>query len=160
MLRVLKIVCAVFIGLIGLLAFLNNLINITSAQSFVSTVISGPEQPYYKIIGPTFAAAWQGWLGLGVIMLAELAAGVLGLVGAFRMMLSRTADSDTFRAAKSYAIAGGMLGAIVWYGFFITLGEMYFNMWQTEIGLGSVNGAFRYGTVCAALALLIAMRED
>ena len=92
MLRVLKIVCAVFIGLIGLLAFLNNLINITSAQSFVSTVISGPEQPYYKIIGPTFAAAWQGWLGLGVIMLAELAVGVLGLVGACLLYTSDAAD--------------------------------------------------------------------
>ena len=60
----------------------------------------------------------------------------------------------------AYAIAGGMIGTIVWYGMFVTLGEMYFNMWQTEIGLGSVAGAFRYGTVCAVMTFLIAMRDD
>jgi hypothetical protein len=57
MLRVLKILSAITIGLVGLLAFLNNLFNINSAQTFVSAVISGPEQPYYKIIGPTFSAS-------------------------------------------------------------------------------------------------------
>jgi predicted small integral membrane protein len=48
----------------------------------------------------------------------------------------------------------------VWYGFFVVLGEMYFNMWQTEIGAGSVNGAFRYGTVSAVLMFFIYMRDD
>ena len=160
MLRVLKIACAIVIGLIGLLAFLNNLLNINSAQSFVSMVISGPEQPYYKIIGPVLGSAWQAWLGLITIMLGELAVGVFGLLGAIKMTGSRTADAMSFQDSKTLAIAGGILGVIVWYGFFITIGEMYFNMWQTEIGLGSVNGAFRYGTVCAMLTLVVAMGDD
>jgi len=158
--RYLKISAALFIGLTGLLAFLNNLFNIISAQSFVAAVISAPEQPYYEIIGPTFAAGWQAWLGLVVIMAGELAAGVLGFVGAARLFLSRSADSTGFERAKTLAIAGGAIGVFVWYGFFIVLGEMYFNMWQTEIGLGSVNGAFRYGTVCAVLMFFISMRDD
>jgi predicted small integral membrane protein len=62
--------------------------------------------------------------------------------------------------AKTLAIAGGAIGMLVWYGFFIVIGEMYFNMWQTEIGLGSVGGAFRYGTVCAVLMFFIALREE
>ena len=160
MLRVLKILTAFVIGLIGLLAFLANLLNLDSAHSAVSAVISAPDQPYYKIWGPTFAAAWQGWLGLSVIMAGELTAGVLGVLGGLRMTARRTSDASDFQAAKTYAIAGGMTGAIVWYGFFITVGELYFHMWQTEIGLGSVEGALRYGTVCAVLALLIAMRDD
>jgi predicted small integral membrane protein len=160
MLRILKICAALVIGLIGVLAFLNNLFNIASAQSFVSAVISAPEQPYYKIIGPTFGSAWHGWLGLAIIMTGELAAGVLGLLGAIRMTANRAEDAQVFHAAKSLAIAGGMIGALIWYGFFVTAGEMYFNMWQTEIGLGSVNGAFRYGTVCAVLAILIALGDD
>ena len=158
--RNLKIIAALFIGLAGLLAFLNNLFNITSAQSFVSAVISAPEQPYYKIIGPTFAAAWQGWLGLSVIMAGELAAGLLGFIGAAKMFGTRSAAPSDFQNAKTLAIAGGAIGVIVWYGFFIVLGEMYFNMWQTEIGLGSVGGAFRYGTVCAVLMFFISMRDD
>ena len=160
MIRILKIVAAVIIGLIGTLAFLNNLFNITSAQSFVSAVISAPEQPFYKVIGPTFGSAWQAWLGLCVIMAGELAAGLLGFIGAGRMMAGKSLDADGFQNAKSLAIAGGMVGALVWYGMFVTLGEMYFNMWQTEIGSGSVAGAFRYGTVCAVMTLLIAMRDD
>ena len=158
--RYLKIVAAVFIGLIGLLAFLNNLFNISSAQSFVSAVISAPEQPYYKVIGPTFGSAWQAWLGLIVIMAAEFAVGILGFMGAARLTKSLSAEPAEFQSAKSLAIAGGAIGLFVWYGLFVVLGEMYFNMWQTEIGLGSVNGAFRYGTVCAVLMFFIAIRND
>lgn len=158
--RNLKIIAALFIGLMGLLAFLNNLFNISSAQSFVGAVISAPEQPYYKIIGPTFAAGWQGWLGLIVIMAGELTAGVLGLIGAAKLFGTRSAVHSEFHNAKSLAIMGGAVGMVVWYGFFIVLGEVYFNMWQTEIGLGSVNGAFRYGTVCAVLMFFISMRDD
>ena len=91
--RYFKIVAALLIGLIGLLAFLNNLFNIQSAQSFVSAVIAAPEQPYYEIIGPTFAAGWAGWLGLVVIMAGELAAGVLGFMGANRLFRNRSAGS-------------------------------------------------------------------
>jgi predicted small integral membrane protein len=158
--RNLKIIAALFIGLIGVLAFLNNLLNIISAQSFVAAVISAPEQPYYKVIGPTFAAGWQGWLGLIVIMAGELTAGVLGIIGAAKLFASRSSGSTEFQNAKTLAILGGAVGMLVWYGFFIVLGEMYFNMWQTEIGLGSVNGAFRYGTVCAVLMFFISMRDN
>ena len=158
--RYLKIVAALFIGLMGLLAFLNNLFNITSAQSFFAAVISAPEQPYYKVIGPEFAAGWQAWLGLGVIMTGELAAGALGFIGAARLFAARAGAATDFQHAKVPAIAGGAIGVLVWYGFFIVLGEMYFNMWQTEIGLGSVDGAFRYGTVCAVLMFFISMRDD
>jgi predicted small integral membrane protein len=158
--RSLKIVAALFIGLIGSLAFLDNLFNITSAQSFVSAVISAPEQPYYKVFGPTFGSAWQGWTGLFVIMAGELAAGLLGFIGAFHLLKNKAASSAEFESAKVLAICGGAIGVFVWYGFFIVVGELYFNMWQTDVGLGSVNGAFRYGTVCAVLMFFIAMRND
>ncbi|MDZ7768085.1 MAG: DUF2165 family protein [Woeseiaceae bacterium] len=58
--------------------------------------------------------------------------------------------------SKDVAISAGVLGMLVWYGFFIVIGEGYFHMWQTEIGLGSVEGAFRYGSVCAVLMFYIA----
>lgn len=158
--RNLKIIAALFIGLLGLLAFFNNLFNIAAAQSSVAAVISAPEQPYYDVIGPTFGAAWQAWLGLAIIMAGELTAGLLAFAGATRMLRARSGDATEFQNARKLAIAGGAVGVFVWYGFFVVLGELYFNMWQTEIGLGSANGAFRYGTVCAVLMFFIAMRED
>jgi predicted small integral membrane protein len=158
--RSMKIVAAGFIGLIGLLAFLNNLANLGTAHAVVSAVVIAPEQPYYKIMGPTVGSAWLAWVALFTIMAGELAAGVVGFFGAFRLLKSRAEDPAGFQKAKRCAIVAGAIGMFVWYGFFIVIGEMYFNMWQTEIGLGSVEGAFRYGSVCAALTFFIALRDD
>ena len=58
MIRITKIAAALFIGAIGLLYFLGNLFNLESAYSFVSFVVSGAEEPYYKILGPTVSSTW------------------------------------------------------------------------------------------------------
>lgn len=160
MIRITKIAAAVFIGLIGLLVFLGNLVNLESAFGFVSFVIAGNEQPYYKIIGPVVTSGWLTWVALFVIMAVELAIGILGLFGAFRMIQQRGGTSDEFNHSKSPAVLAGITGMLLWYGFFIVIGEGYFQMWQTELGLGSVAGAFRYGTVCAVLMFFISSRND
>lgn len=160
MIRITKIAAAVFIGTIGALFFLDNLLNLESAYSVVSFVVSGAEQPYYKILGPTISSTWLTYLALFTIMTVELAVGALGYLGAFRMLRERKGSADSFSAAKSSAVLAGVLGMLLWYGFFVVIGEGYFHMWQTEIGLGSVEGAFRYGTVCAVLMFYIAARND
>ena len=160
MTRITKIASAGFIGAIGLLFFFGNLFNLDTAYSVVSFVVSGAEQPYYKILGPTVSASWLTWLALATIMAGELGVGILGVWGTIQMITKRAGSSNEFNAAKAKAIAGGALGMLVWYGFFVVLGEGYFHMWQTEIGLGSVEGAFRYGTVCAVLMLYIMSRDE
>jgi predicted small integral membrane protein len=99
-------------------------------------------------------------MALFTIMTGELAVGVLGFLGAFRMVQQRNGPVESFVAAKSHAILAGVLGMLVWYGFFIIIGEGYFHMWQTEIGLASIDGAFRYGSVCAVLMFYIAAHND
>ena len=64
-----------------------------------------------------------------------------------------------FHAAKSKAILGASFGMLLWYGAFVVIGELYFNFWQTAPGLGSAEGAFRYGTVCAVLFFFLSVRE-
>jgi predicted small integral membrane protein len=160
MTRIIKIAAAAFIGAMGLLFFLDNLFNLQSAYTVTSFVVSGAEQPYYKILGPTVHASWLTWLSLFTIMAGELAVGVLGFLGALQMIKARAGSQDGFDTAKSYALAAGALGMIVWYGFFVVLGEAYFHMWQTETGLASVEGAFRYGTVCAVLMFYIGSKND
>ena len=160
MIRHMKIAAAGFIGLFGLFVFLGNLFNISSAYSFVSAVMADPEQPYYKIIGPLVSANWLIWTSLFVIMGAELVVGVLGMSGAFRMIGQRAASPEAFHAAKAHAVLAGVTGMLIWYGLFIVVGEGYFQMWQTELGLGAVSGAFRYGTVCAVLMFFIVSKTD
>jgi predicted small integral membrane protein len=160
MIRTTKIAAAFFIGAIGALFFLANLFNLETANSVVSFVVSGAEQPYYKIIGPTASSTWLTYLALFTIMAGELAVGVLGLLGAARMFKERNGPSESFGTAKAAAISAGVVGMLVWYGFFIVIGEGYFQMWQTEIGVGSVEGAFRYGSVCAVLMFYIAAKNE
>lgn len=160
MTRITKIAAALIIGAIGTLFFLANLFNLETAYSVVSFVVSGAEQPYYKILGPTVSSTWLTYLALAMIMAGELAVGALGFFGAFQMLKERKGSAEDFDTAKATAISAGVLGMLLWYGFFITIGEGYFQMWQTETGLGSVEGAFRYGTVCAVLMFYIATGQE
>lgn len=160
MTRTTKILAAVFIGAIGLLFFLDNLFNLQTAHAVVSMVVSGAEQPYYQMIGPAVTASWLSWTALFTIMAGELAVGLLGLAGAVQMILARSGSAESFNHAKRLAVLGGVVGMLVWYGFFIVIGESYFNMWQFPTGLGSVEGAFRYGTVCAVLMFYVRLPDD
>ena len=160
MIRITKIAAAGFIGAIGLLFFLDNLFNLDAAYTGVSFVLSGAEQPYYKILGPTVAAGWLTWLALATIMAGEFGAGILGFWGAVKLAQNRSASTEDFNSAKTTAIAAGALGMLVWYGFFVVIGEGYFHMWQSQVGLASAEGAFRYGTVCAVLMFYLTIRDD
>ena len=160
MMRTLKIIAAACIGLFGLLVFLGNLMNIESAHWFVSFVVSGTEQPHYKVIGPVVTIGWMHWAILLIIMGCELAIGILGLAGALVMFRHRNSNEEDFSNAKHNAILAGSIGMLVWFGFFIVIGEGYFQMWQYEAGLGPIQGAFRYGGVCAFLMFFISMKHE
>lgn len=158
--RLTKIIAACLTGAIGLLFFLDNLFNLDSAFQIVSFVISGAEQPYYKVFGPTITAGWLTWVTLFVIMAGELAIGILGFSGAFKMFRARSAPAGEFQSAKSNALLSAFIGMVVWYGFFVIVGETYFNMWQSAAGVGAAAGAFRYGSVCAVLLFYIRLSDE
>ncbi len=160
MLRISKIIAALFIGLIGFLFFFNNLFNSEAAYSVVSYIVSGSDQPNYKIFGPVSQSTSLNYLALIIIMAIEFAIGLLGFFGAYSMIKERKNSAKEFTVAKRFAINGGLLGMFFWYGFFVIIGESYFQMWQTVIGLGSVEGAFRYGTICAVFAFFISLNND
>lgn len=160
MIRKTKVVAAFLISMLGLLFFLDNLVNLSSAYGAVSFVVSGAEQPYYKTIGPVVNSNWLTWIALFTIMAGELFVGILGLLGAIQMIQKISGTADAFQNAKSNALLAGVAGMLLFYGFFIVIGETYFNMWQTAAGVTSVEGAFRYGSVCAILMFFIASKND
>ena len=160
MIRTTKIAAALVIGVAGTLFFLDNLLNLEAAYGAVAGIVSGADQPFYKIIGPTITSTWLTYLALFMIMAGELAVGVLGLLGAGRMLKERQGSAESFAAAKTAAVHAGIVGMLLWYGFFIVIGEGYFGMWQSVAGVASAEGAFRYGTVCAVLMFFIASKDD
>lgn len=160
MTRIMMCIAALVVGLIGLLAFLDNANNLQSGFAAVQYVVSAAEQPVYKNFGPTISSPVLIWAMFLFIMAVELAIGVLGFWGLTQMIRSRAAEPGNFQNAKSKAILGAGLGMLLWYGAFVVIGELYFNFWQTAPGLGSAEGAFRYGTVCAVLYFFLSARGD
>jgi predicted small integral membrane protein len=160
MARITMCVAALVVGLIGLLAFLDNANNLQSGFAAVQYVVSEAEQPVYKNFGPAVRSPVLIWAIFFFIMAVELAVGVLGFWGLAKMIQSRTAEANDFQSAKSKAVLGASLGMLLWYGAFVVIGELYFNFWQTAPGLGSAEGAFRYGTVCAVLYFFLSVRSD
>ena len=160
MTRITMCIAALVVGLIGLLAFLDNTNNLQSGFAAVQYVVSQAEQPVYKNIGPTISSPVFIWAMFLFIMAAELAVGVLGFWGLAKMIQNRAGEPSDFQSAKAKAILGAGLGMLLWYGAFVAIGEMYFNFWQTARGLGSAEGAFRYGTVCAVLYFFLSARSD
>ena len=49
---------------------------------------------------------------------------------------------------------------LVWFGMFIIFGAAFFQMWQTEVGAGSMEGAFIYSMASAIVMLFAYLTDD
>lgn len=154
--RLVKTILVVLVALQGLFYGLQNLINLDSALGFVGTVLAMADRPFYaaslvpSITNPTIVA-----VALGAIVLAELSVGALGLKGAWNMWQNRAASADAFNNAKKFGLLSCGMAMVVWFGFFIVIGGTVFIMWQTEIGGGSLEGAFQLGGVAGLVFLVV-----
>lgn len=159
--RYLKIVLTALVGLMALLYGLQNIVNIQAAFQVVGAVVGMTGHDYYPVsIGPAVTSPVLVWLAVTVIIATELAAGMLALKGAWDLWSCRNSVSAEFNGSKQYALLGCGLGVIVWFGLFGALGGAYFQMWQTELGSMSLNGAFQYFVSCALILIFVNMRDD
>ena len=121
--RYIKISLAAFASLFCLFYALQNIANLGPAEWFVGTM-SGMEG--HVAYPSTFAFAIKSpvlvKVMLWIIILLELAAGLLAGKGAIDLFGKRNASSSEFNAAKSYALAGTGLGVIIWFGIFGAFG--------------------------------------
>ncbi len=67
---------------------------------------------------------------------------------------------DEFNLSKKYALLGCGMGVIVWLGFFGVFGGAFFQMWQTEIGKASMDGAFQFFMSCAVVLIIVSMTDE
>jgi predicted small integral membrane protein len=156
MLRYIKIALAAFAALFCVFYALQNIVNLGPAEWFVGAM-SGMEG--HEAYPNTFAFAVSSpllvKLMLWIIILLELAAGVLAGKGAWDMFSARNAGSEQFNAAKSYALAGTGLAVVVWFGIFGAFGGAFFQMWQVEAGLNALRDASFFSLQHAAVWLMI-----
>jgi predicted small integral membrane protein len=122
--------------------------------------MSGADHEVYPASAfPKFSQPGLAWVALIVIFTFEFATGFALAKGAWDMWRARAADTATFTASKKWAQIGAALGVLVWFGLFGVIGAAFFQMWQTAVGTGSMNGAFQYFVSCALTLLVISQAE-
>ena len=146
-LRAMKAALVALVALFAFLAGLNNVTDYGSNFQFVQhvltmdTVFEGNQLEWRRIESP-----WAHHLAYAAIILAELATALLCAGGAWRMLKARTAPGADFAQAALLASWGLMLGILLWFGGFVTIGAEWFLMWQSPTWDGR-QAAFRF-VVC------------
>ena len=158
--RYLKIILIVFVGLTGLLFVAGNIANWNAGLKVVHYVLSMEgHEVYGSHIFPPVTNSVLVTMAYLLILTGESLVGVLSLKGAWDLWSVRKGSADTFNASKTYAILGTGMAMVVWFGGFIVIGGVLFQMWQTKIGAGSFADAFVFAA-SGGLILLFVSRPD
>ena len=161
MLRILKALLVLFIGLQGLIYALQNIANIDQAHAALGYVLSGADhQVYPHTLFFDVGSPAAHWAALGLIVAGEFAIGFFGIKGAWDMFAARKASAQRFHAAKAGGVWAAGIALLLWFGIFMTFGAAFFQMWQTEIGAGSMQDAFMYSTASAITMLFVYVIDD
>lgn len=161
MLRILKALLVLFIGLHALIYALQNVANLNEAHAALGYVLSGADhQVYPHTLFLDVSSPAAHWAALGLVIAGELAIGFFGIKGAWDMFAARNASAQQFHAAKAGGVWAASIALLVWFGFFMTFGAAFFQMWQTEVGTGSMEGAFMYAMASAITMLFVYLTED
>ncbi len=154
--RYIKIALAAFASLFCLFYGLQNIANLGPAEWFVGTMTAMEGHEAYP---NTFAFAVSSpvlvKIMLWIIILLELAAGLLAGKGAIDLFSSRNGSSEEFNEAKAYALLGTGLAVVIWFGIFGAFGGALFQMWQVEPGLNALRDASFFALLHGVVWLII-----
>ncbi|WFL77254.1 DUF2165 domain-containing protein [Altererythrobacter arenosus] len=152
-----------FVGALGLMALLyviHNIMNINEAYGAVGYVLSLENNAVFdNNLLPAIAGGMvpvMAW----IIFLFEIATGLICLLGAWKLWQARGADAAGFEAAKGTAKLGAGLAVIVWFGFFGVIGGAGYQMWQSEIGAGSLADAFKFSVWGLLVLIYLGQKES
>lgn len=149
--KILLILSVAFLGLQGVF----NIMGWESGQNMVRIITS------MSAMDEEFRTSWASGnpllvnLGVLTITAGKLIGGALCTIGAWQMWQARTAPAETFQDAKKWAIVGCAVQMLLFFGVFMYLGGQFFSGWRTEIGQGSIQGAFQLGGSIALVVLFV-----
>ncbi|RLA29317.1 MAG: DUF2165 domain-containing protein [Gammaproteobacteria bacterium] len=155
-LRYFKIDFVILISLLCLFYAGQNVANLDACyQTFAYVMGNADHQAYPDSFIPAIQSPALIWLTLVLVVGLEFTAGLLAAKGAWDLWSVRKAPAASFNAAKKYALLGCCTGLIVWLGLFTVFGGALFQMWQTEIGAGSLAGAFQFFMACGLVFFIV-----
>jgi predicted small integral membrane protein len=159
--RYLKIIFVAFISLLCLFYAAQNVANLEACyQAFAYVIGAVDHQVYPDSIFPAVQNPAVIWLVLVIVVSLEFAAGLLAAKGTWDLLAARNASAADFNGAKTYALLGCGLGIVVWLGLFGVFGGALFQMWQTQIGGGSLDDAFQFFVACALIFMIVKGVDD
>ena len=155
---------AVFTAIFSLLVLsyaVQNVANLTGGMfsSFVYVLSQADHLAYPESVVPSVTQPWLIWATLLLVLSLEFVCAALTGYGAWRMWKHREQSAISFASAKKHALNGLGVGVVIWFLLFGTFGAAVFQMWQTEIGASSFNGAFQL-TIYALLLFGLVSIED
>ena len=161
MVRSIKAALVFFIGLHALFYALQNIANLEAAHGALVYVMSGADHEVYPatIFFKLSGAIWA-WLALAIVLVGEFLVAFFGFKGGWDLWQSRNASPEIFHSAKRSGVIAAGFALLVWFGFFMTFGAAFFQMWQTQIGTGSMEGAFMYAMASAITMLFVCLTDD
>ena len=159
LLRYIKILMMLMIGLFGFIGAYYNLMEIDSTLALVSLVVTGS--------GAASVAQWQQIespllvaLCFSLIPFSKTLSGFLCVFCVKQMWASRNADMPTFQRSKQVGMAGCGVMLAMLFGVFILASETWFQQWQTELGVAILGAAERYIICVGVVALFINLSDD
>jgi predicted small integral membrane protein len=159
--RILKCLLVLTIGLNGLFCALQNVANFRQAKDALAYVISGTGHETYPHTLFFFSnSSALHWAALLVALVGEFAVGFFGLKGAWDLFAARNGTTKQFHAAKTAGVWAAGMALLTWFGLFVTIGGAFFEMWQTPMGAGSQDHAFEFAAISAITILFVYLTDD
>ena len=160
MLRIIKIFLAAAVSAFGFVSGIFDIFHWSDTVAAVALVTS-------MSTWDGGASSWQAvsniplnWLGAAWIVILDLSYAVLCAMGVAQMWSARNAISAQFAAAKTLALAGCGLAALMLFGGFFVVAETFFELWRSDAMRGPVlDSAFRYLGSILLIALFISSAE-
>lgn len=159
--RYFKINFIILISLLCLFYAGQNVANLEACyQTFAYIMSNADHQAYPVSFFPAIQSPALLWLTLILVVGLEFIAGLLAAKGAWDLWGARKASAASFNAAKKYALLGCSAGILVWLGLFTVFGGALFQMWQTEVGAGSLANAFQFFMACGLVFIIVNLDDD
>ena len=161
MLRTVKVMLILSVGIWGLIGALANLSNWDGVIEAVKKTTSmstwqGGELDWRATNNPMVI-----YLGAAMIPAAKILSGMLCVTGAWRMWCARKAGGLDFERAKGLALAGCGIALLMLFAGWIVIADTWFQAWRSETLRDSALGtAFRYAGFVGLIALFVAASDD
>lgn len=157
--RYLKSLFMVLLGLMALFYVGHNIINLEIAHQNIGYVLSQKDHAIYPANLMPALGPGPAWIVLAIIFISEIATGVVCLLGGWKLWSGR-GDASAYASALSTAKLGCGLVVFTWFGLFNVFGGAAYNMWQTQVGHGSMSDAFTFAAFGFFVLLYLGQKEQ